>query len=150
MHIKWRILRSSCCHWNNSYCAGCGGHCIRSLHKVSRVKGGQQRSTYKKVIIVIIKSPNFRRYKSLHEKNAAADSTSPTSGIRSSGVPIPYFPSPASRYVTDTRFDDPSEPIYTDPSLFERSRSSRGTTLAEHFEKHGKSNRGFEPDEEHP
>lgn len=28
-------------------------------------------------------------------------------------------------------FDDPSEPIYTDPSLFERSRSLR-STLASH------------------
>ena len=28
------------------------------------------------------------------------------------------------------KFDDPSEPIYTDPSLFERSRSLRSVTIS--------------------
>ncbi len=28
------------------------------------------------------------------------------------------------------KFDDPSEPIYTDPSLFERSRSLRSLTIS--------------------
>lgn len=30
------------------------------------------------------------------------------------------------------KFDDPSEPIYTDPSLFERSRSMRSVTELSH------------------
>ena len=29
------------------------------------------------------------------------------------------------------KFDDPSEPIYTDPSLFERSRSMRSVSASE-------------------
>lgn len=29
----------------------------------------------------------------------------------------------------DQKFEDPSEPIYTDPSLFERSRSLRSLTV---------------------
>ncbi|XP_077500029.1 no mechanoreceptor potential A isoform X2 [Amblyomma americanum] len=47
-------------------------------------------------------------------------------------------PSPCSMYVSQfqaappavSKFEDPSEPIYTDPSLFERSRSLRSLTVS--------------------
>lgn len=46
-------------------------------------------------------------------------------------------PSPCSVYVSQfqpappaSKFEDPSEPIYTDPSLFERSRSLRSLTVS--------------------
>ncbi|GAB6023853.1 hypothetical protein CHUAL_014226 [Chamberlinius hualienensis] len=80
-------------------------------------------------IVAITSASCIRRYKLLLDKNKAADTTSPSSmSIRANNVhnhpaTSPYFQS--SRYIPDTRFDDPSEPIYTDPSLFERSASIR-------------------------
>jgi hypothetical protein len=53
---------------------------------------------------------------------------------------LPSNPTTGNFYVSQYRatqplsshqkFDDPSEPIYTDPSLFERSRSLRSLTVS--------------------
>ncbi|XP_042206443.1 uncharacterized protein LOC121855510 isoform X2 [Homarus americanus] len=91
----------------------------------------------------------FRKHRQLDDKNAAADAGNPYhqqhpqqqhkskfsfpgAHPRTLTQPASYFPSsdpPASApqaedgAATSSRFPDPSEPIYTDPALFERSRT---------------------------
>lgn len=90
----------------------------------------------------------FRRHRQLDEKNATADAGNPYhqpqhlqpknkfsfpgSHARTLTQPASYFPSsePTASApqgedgaATSSRFPDPSEPIYTDPALFERSMS---------------------------
>ncbi|KAK7863129.1 hypothetical protein R5R35_002011 [Gryllus longicercus] len=119
------------------------------------------------IIVSAIAGTCYRRYWSMHVKNAAADSTAPpppaaTSypGARGNNF---SFLMPGSQKVFSNRspnimpepqdsegqvicsiingrtFDDPSEPIYTDPSLFERSRSLRSIAMSQagqHCQKH--------------
>ncbi|XP_045116291.1 uncharacterized protein LOC123507463 isoform X2 [Portunus trituberculatus] len=84
----------------------------------------------------------FRRGRNLDEKNATADAGNPYqttpskfsfpgSHARTLTQPASYFPSGPTASApqgedgaaTSSRYPDPSEPIYTDPALFERSRS---------------------------
>lgn len=93
----------------------------------------------------------YRRYWRISQKNLLADRSSPnssyptTTASRSSGIsifggvmhkPFPSFgraknPFPDLDCPAPTgMFEDPSEPIYTDPSLFERSRSLRSISVS--------------------
>ncbi|XP_046985731.1 uncharacterized protein LOC124555752 [Schistocerca americana] len=90
----------------------------------------------------------YRRYWSVHMKNVAADSTHPANIPTISNRPNFSFLVPNAKKafgngntakIMDPEmpnrcgrgFDDPSEPIYTDPSLFERSRSLRSITASQ-------------------
>lgn len=90
----------------------------------------------------------YRRYWRTGQKNLIADRSSPHSSYptttRSSGIsifggviPKPFQSFGRTRDFPDHdcpaptgMFEDPSEPIYTDPSLFERSRSLRSISVS--------------------
>lgn len=92
----------------------------------------------------------YRRYWRTAQKNLIADRSSPhssyptTTTSRSSGIsifggvmhkPFPTFGRAKNFPDLDCpaatgMFEDPSEPIYTDPSLFERSRSLRSISVS--------------------
>lgn len=107
------------------------------------------------ITVSIIVGIAYRRYWLVMRKNIAADrGSSPISSsyptTRSSGIsifgstfqkPFPSFSRNRNFLVKDDLecpvaapggpFEDPSEPIYTDPSLFERSRSLRSISVSQ-------------------
>ncbi|XP_072162409.1 LOW QUALITY PROTEIN: uncharacterized protein nompA [Bemisia tabaci] len=104
----------------------------------------------------------YKRYWVIQSKNEVVN-PSPTFFSSSSGPSLFSFLSPSSHKFTSTRtvcssiidsqidappeinsiinsrvFQDPSEPIYTDPSLFERSRSLRSIAMSQISQKYRK------------
>ncbi|XP_037804836.1 uncharacterized protein LOC119599150 [Penaeus monodon] len=104
----------------------------------------------------IVPSCPCRKHRQLDSKNAAADAGNPyhSQPQQKSKFSFPgshartltqparqvYFPASEATAsapqgedgaATSSRYPDPSEPIYTDPSLFERSRSLRSIALSE-------------------
>lgn len=92
------------------------------------------------IILVAFFAANILKKYLLVKKNMKADSTAPSSCTTLSTHSISSIPTPTmtNYYTSDpnirfedpsVKFDDPSEPIYTDPSMFERSRSLRSVTV---------------------
>lgn len=91
------------------------------------------------IVIAFFAAYLLKRYQ-LARKQLKANETAPSICNTMSTHSISSIPTPTltNFYTTDPnirfedpsiKFDDPSEPIYTDPSMFERSRSMRSVTV---------------------